>query len=88
MRRPSLWLALGIAVGAAINDSVVALLLGVAIAAAPYVGLAALDLGGRFARLAESLGPRSLWREIEEWRPKYPTHDAAYAALKTTKIGE
>lgn len=91
MRRPSLWLAIGIATGAAINDSVVALFAGVGIAVAPYVGLVALDLGGWVAR--RSWGPRRMWREIEEFRlpaavtsPRPGT--GGLPPVGTSKIGE
>lgn len=44
-RKPSLWLAIGIAAGAAMNDSALSLVVGVSIAVAPYMLLAADAVG-------------------------------------------
>lgn len=65
MRRPSLWLALGVALGTAISDSTVALFVGLGIALAPWIGLAALH---GVTRLADWWTPNPLWHEIEEYR--------------------
>jgi hypothetical protein len=57
MKRPSIWLAIGIAAGAAINDSSVALVVGVVIALAPFVLVGMVDVASRFYRW--------MWQEVD-----------------------